>query len=376
MLCAPFTAQATVRFASPETPMPRRIDHLIICVRDLAQAALSWQTLGFTLTPTGVHPFGTSNRLAMFANSFLELLAVTDAAAIPAAAPGRFSFAAHNQDFLAAAEGMSMLAWHSTDAHADAARFKANDVGAYAPFDFGRDAVLPGGATARVEFSLAFATDPAMPGIAFFTKPPNAPGWTLLTASPRLRARLRHSFTRTCNGQFFGWRALASVFPRDGQLGERRYRSAAACAGCFAFGAERSRAIRLHPPFRWRLRPPRAERARSARRRYNRGPQSFRGLWRTPRAGRRDRRFCAGEHDRHRRPKRSREEHTLESARRDYQANGRRGHLRRACAPSPGLSATAGRTRPRLSDHGRRTRRTRRLAKFRVSPRTATTPCR
>jgi len=135
--------------------MPRRIDHLIICVRDLAQAALSWRTLGFALTPVGVHPFGTSNRLAMFANNFLELLAVTDAAAIPAAAPGRFSFAAHNQDFLAAAEGMSMLAWHSTDAYADAARFNANDIGAYAPFDFGRDAVLPGGATARIEFSLA-----------------------------------------------------------------------------------------------------------------------------------------------------------------------------------------------------------------------------
>jgi len=149
--------------------MPRCIDHLIICVRDLAQAALSWRALGFTLTPVGVHPFGTSNRLAMFANSFLELLAVTDAAAIPAAAPCRFSFAAHNRDFLAAAEGMSMLAWHSTDAHADAARFKAKGIGAYAPFDFGRDAVLPDGATARVGFSLAFATDPAMPGIAFFT---------------------------------------------------------------------------------------------------------------------------------------------------------------------------------------------------------------
>jgi hypothetical protein len=149
--------------------MPRRIDHLIICVRDLAQAALSWRALGFTLTPVGVHPFGTSNRLAMFANSFLELLAVTDAAAIRAAAPCRFSFAAHNRDFLAAAEGMSMLAWHSTDAHADAARFKAKGIGAYAPFDFGRDAVLPDGATARVGFSLAFATHPAMPGIAFFT---------------------------------------------------------------------------------------------------------------------------------------------------------------------------------------------------------------
>ena len=106
--------------------MPRRLDHLVVCVRDLAQAALDWQTLGFSLTPTGVHPFGTSNRLAMFGNNFLELLAVTDAAAVPPAAPGRFSFAAHNQDFLATGEGMSMLAMHSADAHADAARFKAD----------------------------------------------------------------------------------------------------------------------------------------------------------------------------------------------------------------------------------------------------------
>src|SRR4051812_18859800 len=149
--------------------MPRRLDHLVVCVRDLAQAALDWQALGFGLTPTGVHPFGTSNRLAMFGNNFLELLAVTDAAAVPPAASGRFSFAAHNQDFLATGEGMSMLAMHSDDAHADAARFEADHIGAYAPFDFGRDAVLPGGGTARVAFSLAFATDPAMPGIAFFT---------------------------------------------------------------------------------------------------------------------------------------------------------------------------------------------------------------
>ena len=149
--------------------MPRRLDHLVICVHDLAQAALDWQTLGFNLTPIGVHPFGTSNRLAMFRNNYLEALAVTDAAAAPPAASGRFSFAAHNRDFLATGEGMSMLAMHSDDAHADAARFEANDIGAYAPFDFGRDAVLPGGGTARVAFSLAFATDPAMPGVAFFT---------------------------------------------------------------------------------------------------------------------------------------------------------------------------------------------------------------
>jgi hypothetical protein len=96
--------------------MPRRIDHLVICVHDLARAEQNLRTLGFTLTPTGVHPFGTSFHLAMFGNNYLELLAVTDAAAIPAAAPGRFSFAAHHQNFLATAEGMSMLAWHSADA--------------------------------------------------------------------------------------------------------------------------------------------------------------------------------------------------------------------------------------------------------------------
>src|SRR6267142_6383837 len=84
-----------------------------------------------------------------------------------------------------------------------------------------------------------------------YAKTPNAPGLTLLNASPRLRVRLRHSFTRTCNGQFFGWRALASVFLRYGLIGWRRYRTAAAWAGCFAFGAERSRASRLRPPFRW-----------------------------------------------------------------------------------------------------------------------------
>jgi hypothetical protein len=169
MLCLAFMRQVLVRLAASGDLMPRRIDHLVICVHDLAQAERSLRTLGFTLTPIGVHPFGTSNHLAMFGNNFLELLAITDIATIPAAAPGRFSFAAHQQNFLASAEGMSMLALHSADAHADAARFAANGIGAYAPFDFGRDAVLPGGATARVQFSLAFATDLAMPGIAFFT---------------------------------------------------------------------------------------------------------------------------------------------------------------------------------------------------------------
>jgi hypothetical protein len=59
-------------------------------------------------------PFGTSNRLAQCADNFVELLAVTDEASVPAAAPGHFSFAAHNRDFLTRTEGMSMLVLHNT----------------------------------------------------------------------------------------------------------------------------------------------------------------------------------------------------------------------------------------------------------------------
>src|SRR5882757_4780625 len=133
MLCTTMAAGAICSACSTGGPMPRLIDHLVICVHDLDRAEQSLRTLGFTLTPTGVHPFGTSNHLALFENNFLEILAVTDAAAVPAPRPGRFSFAAHNQNFLASAEGMSMLVLYSANAEADAARFAARGIGAYAP---------------------------------------------------------------------------------------------------------------------------------------------------------------------------------------------------------------------------------------------------
>jgi hypothetical protein len=148
--------------------MPRRFDHCVLCVRDLERAAHTFVTLGFTLTPIGQLPFGVSNRVALFADAFLELLAVSDPTAVPPHAPGQFSFGAHNQAFLAEGEGMSMLAWHSSDARDDARRFKADGCGTYAPFDFGRNVVLRFGERARFDFSLAFATDPAMPRLAFF----------------------------------------------------------------------------------------------------------------------------------------------------------------------------------------------------------------
>src|SRR5215213_1957721 len=57
----------------------RAIDHVVLTVRDLDAAAITYQRLGFTLTPRAAHDdqMGTSNRLAQFrGRSFIELLEV------------------------------------------------------------------------------------------------------------------------------------------------------------------------------------------------------------------------------------------------------------------------------------------------------------
>ncbi len=154
----------------------RRIDHLVLAVRDLDAAARCYEGLGFTLTPRAQHndSMGTSNRLAQFAGgNFIELLEVDRPTTLSphdfAASPPVFSFGAHNRDFLAQRSGMSMLVLSGTDGHADAAAFARDGIGAYRPYDFERQATLPDGSKVTVAFSLAFATSPDMPGIAFFT---------------------------------------------------------------------------------------------------------------------------------------------------------------------------------------------------------------
>jgi catechol 2,3-dioxygenase-like lactoylglutathione lyase family enzyme len=155
--------------------MTRGIDHLVLAVRDLGKACAFYEKLGFTLTPRAFHPWGTANHLVQLNGCFLELLAIADAAKIPAHAPSQFSFGAHNRDFLARREGLSMLVFQSHDARSDQAEFAAAGLTTYAPFDFGREAKLPDGGTARVAFSLAYVTDPRMPESAFFTCQQHAP---------------------------------------------------------------------------------------------------------------------------------------------------------------------------------------------------------
>ena len=56
--------------------MLKGIDHLVIVVNDLDQAARDYEQLGFTVVPGGRHPVGSHNMLIAFADgSYLEIIA-------------------------------------------------------------------------------------------------------------------------------------------------------------------------------------------------------------------------------------------------------------------------------------------------------------
>ena len=151
------------------------IDHVVIAVPDLGRAAAHYQALGFTLTPRAAHPdhMGTANRLAQFTGgNFIELVEI-DRPHLMAShdlttSPPRFAFGAHNQRFLAKQRGMSALVFATDDAKAEAARLADAGLDAYRPLHFERRATQPDGSETGVAFTLAFATSPHMPEIAFY----------------------------------------------------------------------------------------------------------------------------------------------------------------------------------------------------------------
>jgi catechol 2,3-dioxygenase-like lactoylglutathione lyase family enzyme len=147
----------------------RRIDHLVIAIRDLEAAAKFYDRLDFQVGPRNRHPWGAENRLVQLRSWFLELITVDgNPAAIPPHEPGRFSFGAFVRDYLGRREGCAMLVLDSSDARADAAAFGWMGSGEFEPFFFERKGRRPDGSETHVAFTLAFAIDPDQPDAAFF----------------------------------------------------------------------------------------------------------------------------------------------------------------------------------------------------------------
>ncbi len=114
----------------------RGIDHVLVGVRDLEAARLTFAHLGFTLSPRGRHiGWGTANYCAMLNSGYIELLGIVD--------PAQFT---NNLDcFLEGGEGLLGLAFASGDAEAAARDLRARDVAVEGPKALSRKLELPDG---------------------------------------------------------------------------------------------------------------------------------------------------------------------------------------------------------------------------------------
>ena len=148
--------------------MSRRIDHLVIAVRDLDRAGSFYQRLGFQVGARNRHPWGTENRIVQLSNSFIELIAIGEGAAIAPHRASAFSFGAFVQDYLRDREGLAMLVLDSQDAAADAALFARSGIGSFVPFHFERSGRRPDGSETKVGFTLAFAAAEGASKAGFF----------------------------------------------------------------------------------------------------------------------------------------------------------------------------------------------------------------
>ena len=105
------------------------IDHLMICVPDLAKATDAYRKLGFNIQPGGVHPGkGTHNAVALNDPDYLELLAIHDPAEDRAAEEKAGRFRRGRAEFIAAGGGIAYVVLQSDDLAVDVGAMRARGV--------------------------------------------------------------------------------------------------------------------------------------------------------------------------------------------------------------------------------------------------------
>lgn len=144
------------------------IDHPLILVRDIEAARGFYTRLGFTVTPVGRHPWGTSTSLAVLERSALELMGIYDDTVIDALSAGSFRFGRHMRDALAEREGLSLVALHSRDTPGDAKAMVARGIETQGHIDFRRRVRPPGRDWDEAVVSLDILLDPALPRVSHF----------------------------------------------------------------------------------------------------------------------------------------------------------------------------------------------------------------
>jgi len=92
-----------------------RIDHVMICMRDLLRGIEQFGKMGFNIHPGGIHPGkGTHNAIAFNRDDYIELLAIRDQAEYQAAAGVSGNPHGGLASFIAAGGGMRYVVWRRT----------------------------------------------------------------------------------------------------------------------------------------------------------------------------------------------------------------------------------------------------------------------
>jgi catechol 2,3-dioxygenase-like lactoylglutathione lyase family enzyme len=105
------------------------VDHLMICVPDLAKGTETYRRLGFNVQQGGVHPGkGTHNAIMLNDEDYLELLAIHDPAEDRAAEAQAGRFRRNRAEFIAAGGGIRYVVLQSDDLAADIAAMRGRGV--------------------------------------------------------------------------------------------------------------------------------------------------------------------------------------------------------------------------------------------------------
>ncbi|HEX7099614.1 MAG TPA: VOC family protein [Acidimicrobiia bacterium] len=130
---------------------PHALDHVVVAVPDLGEAASGLELAGFYVTARSDHPFGTSNRLVMLEGVYIELVSVTRPEMVPESGFARFV----KEALGAGRSGPILFAFRSADAQADLERMRSHGLTVPSePMTFGRQSVRRDGSIRPVEFSV------------------------------------------------------------------------------------------------------------------------------------------------------------------------------------------------------------------------------
>lgn len=154
------------------TTSPRTLDHLVLPVAEVEVARSRYGALGFTVAPTGVHPFGTENCCIFFKDgTFLEPLGIAQRETCEEEAVKGHTFVANDQTyrFRRSLEGFSHLVIKSDDAKADHKLYRRHGISGGKRVRFSRKFQTPDGQSGKATFKLAFATDKRSPDSYFFS---------------------------------------------------------------------------------------------------------------------------------------------------------------------------------------------------------------